>query len=118
MIKTIHTNYAPAAIGPYSQAVEANGFIFCSGQVGIDPAIKTISGNIETQTQQVMENLSEVLKAAGSDLDHVVKTTIYLTNITDFTKVNEIYGQYFTNHKPARATVEVSKLPKGKPPSL
>lgn len=113
MIKTINTKKAPAAVGPYSQAIEASGFIFCSGQIGLDPKTGNLIGNLEVQTRQVLNNLKEVLKAAGSDLDFVVKTTIYLKNISDFPAVNSIYGEFFKDHKPARATVEVSNIPKG-----
>ena len=113
MIKPITTNNAPSAIGPYSQAIEANGFIFCSGQIGLDPKTGNLADNIEIQTRQVLNNLKSVLTAAGSDLNSVVKTTIYLKNISDFQAVNAIYTEYFSTHKPARATVGVSDLPKG-----
>lgn len=113
MIKVINTKKAPEAIGSYSQAVEANGFVFCSGQIGLDPKSGQLVEGIEKQTRRVMDNLSGVLSAAGADLSKVVKTTIYLKNIADFPIVNSIYGEYFSKHKPARATVEVSNLPKG-----
>lgn len=113
MIKTIHTKHAPEAIGPYSQAIVANGFVFCSGQIGLNPSTGELAGGIEIQTRQVMDNLTSVLKGAGTDLSFVVKTTIYLKNVSDFPTVNSIYGQYFSDHKPARATVEASNLPKG-----
>lgn len=113
MIKTVHTGLAPQAIGPYSQAIIANGFVFCSGQVGRVPGTATIAEDIAGQTHQVMKNLTEILKAAGTDIDHVVKTTIYVTDMKEYGKVNEIYSQYFTANKPARATIEVSKLPQG-----
>lgn len=113
-MKAIKSDKAPNPIGPYSQAIEANGFIFCSGQIGVDVATGTIAEGVEEQTRQVMKNLEFVLNAANSDFDHVVKTTIFLKNISDFPTVNEIYGSYFSSHKPARATVEVSNLPKGK----
>lgn len=113
MIRTIQTKKAPEAIGPYSQAIEVNGFVFCSGQIGLNPATGELVGGIEIQTRQVIENLRGVLSAAGSDLSFVVKTTIYLKNIADFSTVNSIYGEYFSTHKPARATVEASNLPKG-----
>lgn len=113
-MKYIQTDKAPGAIGPYSQAVITNGFIFCSGQVGVNPETKTLQEGIESQTRQVLKNLQAVLVAAGSDFDHVVKTTIYVTDVNDFAKVNAIYEECFGNHKPARATVEVSNLPKGK----
>jgi len=111
-MKKIETTSAPAAIGPYSQAIVANGFVFCSGQIALMPDGNLVDGGIDKQTLQVMENLSGVLKEAGSGLDNVVKTTIYLANMSDFAVVNKIYGDYFGgSHKPARATVEVSSLP-------
>jgi len=110
----VSTKDAPAAIGPYSQAIKAAGLVFISGQIPLDPASGEIAGNsIEAQTERVMKNLEAVLKAAGSDLDKVIKTTIYLTDLSDFAVVNEIYGSYFNDAPPARATVEVSGLPKG-----
>lgn len=113
MIKTIQTKKAPGAIGPYSQAIVANGFVFCSGQIGLDPKTGEIVEGIENQTRRVMDNLVGVLSAAGTDLSHVVKTTIYLKNISDFPLVNSIYAQYFNTHKPSRATIGVANLPKG-----
>ena len=113
IIKTISTNNAPAAIGPYSQALEVNGFVFCSGQIGVDPKTGEVDPTIEGQTKQVLNNLQEVVKASGSDFSHVVKTTIYLTNMTDYAKVNEIYAGYFVKTKPARATIAVASLPRG-----
>lgn len=112
-MESIHSDNAPQAIGPYSQAIKANGFIFCSGQVGRIPGTKTISPDVAEQTHQIMKNLSAVLHAGGSSLDQVVKTTIFLINIEDFAKVNEAYAQYFTKSKPARATIAVKQLPKG-----
>ncbi|MBU3978947.1 RidA family protein [Patescibacteria group bacterium] len=112
-MKAIHTKKAPGAIGPYSQAVVANGFVFCSGQIGLDPKTGEMVEGIEKQTRRVMDNLVGVLSAAGTDLAFVVKTTIYLKNISDFPVVNGIYGEYFTIHKPSRATVGVGDLPKG-----
>ena len=110
----VSTKEAPAAIGPYSQAVKAEGLVFISGQIPLDPISGEIAGNsIEAQTERVMKNLDAVLIAAGSDLDKVIKTTIYLTDLNDFTVVNGIYGSYFNESPPARATVEVSGLPKG-----
>lgn len=111
-IKTIFTNKAPLPIGPYSQALKVNGFIFCSGQIGIDPKTNTLVEGVEKQTHQVLKNLQSILQQAGSDLNKVIKTTIFLKNIADFPKVNEIYSQYFKDHKPARSTVEVARLPK------
>ena len=111
--KIVATAHAPQAIGPYSQAVEANGFVFVSGQIPLDP--KTgylVPGGIREQVKQVMENGKAILTAAGCGMDRVVKTTIYLRNIGDFAAANEIYGSYFPAEPPARATVEVSRLPK------
>lgn len=112
-MKYTQTDNAPVAIGPYSQAVEANGFIFCAGQIGVDPKTNTLAKGLENQIKQIMANISAVLEAAGSGLSHVVKTTIYVTNMEDFPKVNEVYGLYFTDNKPARATIGVASLPKG-----
>jgi len=110
----IRTKEAPQAIGPYSQAVKAGGFVFLSGQIPLDPETGEICGpDIESQTKRVMKNLEAVLKAAGTGMEKAVKTTIFLTNLSDFTVVNEIYGSYFKENPPARATVEVSGLPKG-----
>jgi len=112
-MKYIHTNNAPEAIGPYSQAIVVNGFVFCSGQIALDPTSGELVEGLENQTHQVLKNVQAVLQEAGSDLEHIVKTTIFITSMNDFGKVNEIYGQYFSKHKPARATVEASALPKG-----
>ena len=110
----ISTDKAPSAIGPYSQAVRAGQFVFCSGQIGIDPATgKLIGADIESQARQVMQNVRSVLTAAGLDLNHVAKTTIFLVDLKDFSSVNEIYGAEFGEHKPARATVQVAGLPLG-----
>lgn len=110
----IATEAAPAAIGPYSQAVKAGGLLFCSGQIPLDPVTgQMISGGIVAQTEQVMVNLAAVLAAAGVDFGAVVKTTIYLTSLADFAAVNEVYGRFFAIEPPARATVEVSGLPRG-----
>ncbi len=112
-MKSIKTDKAPAPIGPYSQAIESNGLIFTSGQIAIDPKSNTlIDGDVVAQAKQVFENLKAVLEAAGSDLNHVVKTTIFLKNMNDFGQVNEIYAQYFGQAVPARSTVEVARLPK------
>jgi 2-iminobutanoate/2-iminopropanoate deaminase len=111
--KTIKTADAPQAIGPYSQAVEAGGLVFVSGQIPIDPKSgNVIQVDIQIQTRQVMENAKAILSAAGCGMSQVVKTTIYLKNMSDFAAVNEIYGGYFPSDPPARATVEVSRLPK------
>jgi len=112
MIKTTLTDKAPAAIGPYSQALEVNGFVFCSGQIGIDPKTGTLADGFEDQVRQILLNLMAVLESAGSDFEHVVKTTVYIKNMNDYPLFNKVYGEYFKNHKPARATVEVSRLPK------
>jgi 2-iminobutanoate/2-iminopropanoate deaminase len=105
---------APPAIGPYSQAVVANGFVFCTGQVAINPATDhIIEGDIKVQARQVLENLRAVLRAAGSDLHHVVKTTVFLVHFDDFAAMNEVYGEYFSEIAPARSTVEVGALPRG-----
>ena len=111
--KTISTNKAPQAIGPYSQAMIYNEQIFCSGQIALNPENMEIVGSTAAeQTKQVMENLKAVLTEAGSDLTKVLKCTIYLKNMDDFGSVNEVYGSYFPENPPARATVEVARLPK------
>jgi 2-iminobutanoate/2-iminopropanoate deaminase len=114
MNKTIiSTDSAPKAIGPYSQAVAFGGLIYCSGQIPLDPATNTlIEGDIAAQTERVLENLKAVLTAAGSSLEHVLKTTVYLKDMGEFGSMNEIYGRYFSGNAPARATVEVARLPK------
>ena len=113
MREVIATNDGPKAIGPYSQAIKANGFVFVSGQVAIDPATQqVITGDVTTQTERVMKNLAGILKAAGSGLEKVVHSTVFLKNMGDFGAMNEVYGKYFTSEPPARATVEVSRLPK------
>ncbi len=112
-IKTASTDKAPAAIGPYSQAVSANGLIFCSGQIALDPKSGTIVGTTAAeQATQVMKNLAAVLEAGGSKLSQVVKTTIFLKNMADFAAVNEIYAKAMGDHRPARATIEAARLPK------
>lgn len=110
----ISTERAPAAIGPYSQAVAAGGLVFLSGQIPIDPATRAlVPGDVRKQTRQVLDNLKAVLTASGASLGDVVKTTIYLTNLADFTAVNEIYAETFGTEPPARATVGVAALPMG-----
>lgn len=110
----IHTENAPAAIGPYSQGVRAGGLIFFSGQIPIDPASgQIVPGGIAEQAEQVMKNIGALLAAAGTGFGNVVKTTIFLTNLADFAVVNEVYGRHFPAAPPARSTVEVSSLPKG-----
>jgi 2-iminobutanoate/2-iminopropanoate deaminase len=109
----VKTNKAPDAIGPYSQAVKINKMVFISGQIAIDPKTQQfIDGDIETQTRRVLDNMKAVIEAAGSSLENVMKTTIYLTDINDFQKMNEIYASYFSTGKPARSTVCVAALPK------
>lgn len=108
----IHTDKAPAAIGPYSQAVEANGFVFTSGQLGIIPDTGILAHNLAAQTVQALENLRSILQAAGLGLENVVKTTCYLKDMNDFVLFNDIYSQYFVNSKPARCCFEVARLPK------
>ena len=110
----IRTDNAPAPVGPYSQAVDAGGFLFCSGQIAIDPRTNQVhTGPIEEQAKIVMENVKAVLTAAGLSFGNVVKTTIYLTNMNDFAQVNEVYAKYFTEAPPARSTIAVAGLPKG-----
>ncbi|HIC10896.1 MAG TPA: RidA family protein [Campylobacterales bacterium] len=111
-MKYIQTSEAPQAIGPYSQAIAINGFLYTSGQIALTPDGKFVNEDIVAQTKQVLENLQQVLKAGGSSLDRVVKTTIYLKNMEDFEAVNRVYAEFFGNHKPARSTVAVQKLPK------
>ena len=109
----VETTNAPAAIGPYSQAVRAGSLLFVSGQIPLDPKSgQLVAGGIEAETRQVLENLRAILQAAGSSFDHVVKTTIFLQDMQQFQKVNEIYGSYFKAPFPARATVEVARLPR------
>ncbi|MFN3697255.1 MAG: RidA family protein [Pseudobdellovibrio sp.] len=110
----IHTDHAPKAVGPYSQAVMLGDFLFCSGQIAIDPRNQEVfTGDIKIQTEMVLSNIEAVLKQSGLSFSHIVKTTIFLTNMSDFATVNEIYAQKFTNQPPARSTVAVSGLPKG-----
>ena len=113
MREVIATKDGPQAIGPYSQAIRANGFVFVSGQVAIDPATQqVIGGDIAAQTEQVLKNLSAILKAAGTGLEKVVRSGVFLKNMGDFTAMNEVYGRYFSSAPPARSTVEVARLPK------
>ena len=111
-MQKIHTSNAPEAIGPYSQAVKVGNIIFTSGQIALTPKGEFLNADVKTQTKQVCENLKAVLNASGANISNVVKTTIFLADINDFTAVNEIYGEYFS-HKPARSTVAVKDLPKG-----
>lgn len=113
MKKIISTERAPKAIGPYSQAVISSGWAFLSGQIPLDPATNQIvEGGIGVQTERVLENLKSVLEAAGSSLERVVKTTVYLKDMGEFAIMNEVYGRYFATNPPARATVEVARLPR------
>ena len=113
MREVISTKDAPQAIGPYSQAIKANGFVFVSGQIPINPADGTIVGGaVAEQTERVMKNLQQILAAAGSSLDKVVKSNVFLKNMSDFSAMNEVYGKFFRSAPPARATVEVARLPK------
>jgi len=109
----IHTDNAPKAIGPYSQAIKANGLVFASGQVALDPAtMQIVEGGIREQTERVMNNLKAVLEAAGTSFERVVKTTVFLADMNDFAQMNEVYGKYFGEVPPARSTVQVSRLPR------
>ena len=114
MKKAIATTGAPQAIGPYSQAVSAGPWLFCSGQIGLDPATgELVAGGVEAESKRALENLRAVLAAAGATLDNVVRTTVYLVDLSDFGRVNEIYARYFHAPFPARATVGVAALPRG-----
>jgi 2-iminobutanoate/2-iminopropanoate deaminase len=113
VIEPVATDRGPKAIGPYSQAVKANGFVFLSGQVALDPNTQqVVEGDVVRQTERVLENLKAIVEAAGSSLQHAVKTTVFLADMNDFAAMNEVYGRYFVTHRPARSTVEVSRLPK------
>lgn len=113
MKETIRTDGAPEAIGPYSQAIVAGGFVFTAGQIGLDPTTGEMAEGVAYQAEQVMQNVREVLAAAGADFDDVVKTTIYLADLSDFAEVSEIYAAYFKDEPPARSTVQAAALPKG-----
>jgi len=113
MREVIATNDGPKAIGPYSQAIKANGLVFLSGQIPLDPATQQlVAGDVAAQTERVLQNISGILRAAGTSLAQVVKTTVFLKNINDFAAMNEVYGRHFTAEPPARSTVEVVRLPK------
>lgn len=112
-LNVVSTPNAPAAIGPYSQAIKANGFVFVSGCIPLDPtAMEVVSGGITEQTQQVFKNLTAVVQASGSSLDKVVKTTVFLKSMNDFAAMNAVYTETFGDHRPARSAVEVARLPK------
>ncbi len=113
MIEVVATEKAPGAIGPYSQAIKANGMVFCSGQIPIDPATGNfVSDDVVEQTEQVFKNLGEVLAAAGASFETVVKTSVFLADMNDFAAMNEVYSRYFETNKPARATVQAARLPR------
>lgn len=111
-MKAIHTNEAPAAIGPYSQGIIVNNMFYSSGQIPLTPAGEMVTGDIAAQTHQVFSNLKAVLAEAGAALETVIKTTVFIKDMNDFAKLNEVYAQYFSEHKPARSCVEVARLPK------
>jgi 2-iminobutanoate/2-iminopropanoate deaminase len=113
VIEIVATDRGPKAIGPYSQGIKANGFVFLSGQIALDPQTQQIvEGDVARQTEQVLENLKGIVEAAGSSIQRVVKTTVFLADINDFAAMNEVYARYFTAHPPARSTVEVARLPR------
>ena len=112
-MKALHSDNTPQAVGPYSQAIEANGFVFASGQLPIDPATNAFAeGGVKEQTRQSLTNAQQVLKAAGLDLSHVIKTTVYLSDMADFAAMNEVYAEFFNKPYPARSAVAVKTLPK------
>jgi 2-iminobutanoate/2-iminopropanoate deaminase len=112
MIQVVATLKAPQALGPYSQAIVANGLVFTSGQIALDPKTNSlVDGSIEEQTRQVLENLSNVLESVGGSLRQALKTTVFLQDISDFSAMNKVYSEYFPDHKPARSTIQVAKLP-------
>lgn len=112
--EVVHTDRAPRAIGPYSQAIAVDGWLFCSGQIALDPATgEVVPGDVSVQTERVMTNLAAVLAAAGASLDSVVKTTVFLASMADFAAMNEVYGRHLGAHRPARSTVAAAGLPRG-----
>ncbi len=112
-MEQIHTDSAPQAIGPYSQAIKANGLVFLSGQIPLDPAkMQIVEGGIQEQTEQVFQNIKAVLAAAGASLGKVVKTTVFLSDMNDFSAMNEIYAQHFGENRPARSTIQAARLPR------
>jgi 2-iminobutanoate/2-iminopropanoate deaminase len=113
-LEIVQTEHAPRAIGPYSQAIVVDGWVFCSGQIALDPAQgEVVPGDITAQTERVMKNIAAVLEAAGATLDRVVKTTVFLSSMADFAAMNEVYGRHFGAHRPARSTVAAAGLPRG-----
>jgi len=113
-LRPVHTSAAPAAVGPYSQAIVCNGWVFTAGQIPLDPVTgEMVGGDIRAQTDRVLRNLEAVLVAAGSSLHHVVKTTVFLANMDDFAAMNEVYERIFAGHRPARSTVQAARLPRG-----
>lgn len=111
-MKVVHTDQAPAAIGPYSQAMEVNGYVFTSGQIALTAEGEFLGGDIQQQTHQVFANLKAVLEAAGTSLNQVIKATVFMSDMNEFSAMNEVYGEHFGEHKPARSAVEVARLPK------
>lgn len=113
-LNAVQTDHAPAAIGPYSQGIVANGFVYTAGQIPLDPATMQLVGgdDVAAQTERVMENLAAILESAGASLGSVVKTTVFLKDMDDFGAMNEVYGRHFGDHRPARSTVQVTRLPK------
>ena len=112
--KSVNTNEAPEAIGPYSQAIRVGDFLYISGQIPLDPkTMEMITGNIELETEKVLQNIEAILRAEGLNFGHVIKTTVYLTDLSEFTRMNQVYEKFFSNTKPARACVQVAALPKG-----
>ena len=111
-MKAIHTNNAPEAIGPYSQGIVVNNLFYSSGQIPLKPNGELVTGDVQEQTHQVFQNLKAVLEEAGASLDTVIKATVFIKDMNDFGKMNEVYGEYFSEHQPARSCVEVARLPK------
>ena len=112
--KSVNTTDAPEAIGPYSQAIRIGDFLYTSGQISLDPkTMEMITGNIELETEKVLQNIEAILSAEGLNFGHVIKTTVYLTDLSEFTRMNQVYEKFFSNTKPARACVQVAALPKG-----
>jgi 2-iminobutanoate/2-iminopropanoate deaminase len=111
--ESVTSGQAPTPVGPYSQAIRVGGFVFCAGQIALDPATGAlVAGDIADQTRQVLRNLGEVLRSAGTSFDHVVKTTVYLADLEDFSRMNAVYGEYFGNPAPARSTIQAARRPR------